>query len=253
MQLPSGGTAVYNADDPLIAALPTAPGVVRRSFGLTTGEVTATDVTIHGLDGMEFTLHLAEGRIPVRFNACGRHLLANALAAAAAAESLGVAAETIRAGLEWFHPLDRRFVVERVGLITLIDDSYNANPASMEAALTTLAEAKGRGRLFAALGDMLELGPDAEQLHRRLGEQAGTIAWRLYLLGAMAPAVANGARRAGLASSAIVIGGNHDEIATDILREACPDDVVLVKGSRGMGMERVATLIRERSHFRKEA
>jgi UDP-N-acetylmuramoyl-tripeptide--D-alanyl-D-alanine ligase len=123
----------------------------------------------------------------------------------------------------------------------------------MEAALTTLAEVKGRGRLFAALGDMLELGPESEQLHRKLGEQVGKIAWRLYLLGTMAPIIADGARHAGLASSAIVIGGNHDEIVTDILREAGPDDLVLVKGSRGMGMDRVATLIRDRSAFRKEA
>jgi UDP-N-acetylmuramoyl-tripeptide--D-alanyl-D-alanine ligase len=100
---------------------------------------------------------------------------------------------------------------------------------------------------------MLELGPDAERLHRRLGEQAGKVAWRLYLLGDMAPVVADGARRAGLAPSSIISGGNHDQIATDILREAGPEDLVLVKGSRGMGMDRVATIIRDRSPFRKEA
>ena len=253
LRLPRGGTAVYNADDPLIAALPAAPGVVRRSFGLTAGNVTATDVTNHGLDGMNFTLNLAGESVPVRFQACGQHLLANALAAAAVAEALQVEAGTIRAGLERFRPGDRRFVVERIGCITLIDDSYNANPASMEAALTTLATVKGEGRLFAALGDMLELGPDAERLHRRLGEQAGKVAWRLYLLGDMAPVVADGARRAGLAPSSIISGGNHDQIATDILREAGPEDLVLVKGSRGMGMDRVATIIRDRSPFRKEA
>lgn len=251
-RLPAGGTAIYNADDPLIAALPTPPGVIRRSFGLTTGDVTASDVTTHGLDGMTFTLHLTESRLPVRFHACGRHQLANALAAATAAEAIGVAAETIRAGLEQFHPVDRRFVVERVGHLTLIDDSYNANPASMNAALTTLAEIKGRGRLFAALGDMLELGPDGEHLHRRLGEQAGKVASRLYLLGDMATVVADGARLAGLAPSAIVIGRNHEEIVTDILHLAAPDDLVLVKGSRGMGMDRLSTLIRNLSHFQKE-
>lgn len=253
LRLPSGGTAVYNADDPLIAALPTAPGVVRRSFGLTTGDVTATNVTTHGLDGIKFILHLAEGCLPVRFHACGRHQLANALAAAAGAEALGVEAGTIRAGLELFQPVDRRFVVERVSRLTLIDDSYNANPASMEAALATVAEIKGWGRVFAALGDMLELGPDAERLHRKLGEQAGKVAWRLYLIGDMAPVVAEGAHQAGLAPSAIIIGGTHEEIAAEILREARPDDLVLVKGSRGMGMDRVATLIRDQSHLRKEA
>lgn len=253
MRLPPEGTAVYNADDPLVAALPTAPGVMRRSFGLTSGEVTATGITTQGLDGMEFTLRLASGEVPVRFQGCGRHLLANALAAAAAAESLGIDRETIRAGLEQFTPGDRRFAVERLGPLTLVNDSYNANPASMEAALTTLAEVKGGGRLFAALGDMLELGPDSEHLHRILGKRAGAVAWRLYLIGGMAPVVAEGARAAGLAPSAIRVGGSHEEIADDILREAGPGDLVLVKGSRGMAMDRVATLIRERTPFRKEA
>jgi len=202
---------------------------------------------------MEFTLHLTTGTIMVRFSACGRHFLANALAAAAAAEALGVDAETIKAGLEQFRPGDRRFVVERLGPLTLINDSYNANPASMEAALTTLAEAKGDGRLFAALGDMLELGSDAERLHDRLGEQAGNVVWRLYLLGEMASVVAAGARRVGLASGSISVGGTHEEIAADILREVEPGDVVLVKGSRGMQMDRVATIIRDRFTFEREA
>ena len=253
LRLPPGGTAVYNADDPLVAVLPSAPGVVRLSFGLNGGDVTATGVTSHGLDGTSFVLQMGGGNLPVRLHACGRHLLANALAAAAAAEALGVAAETIRTGLERFRPADRRFVVERVGALMLIDDSYNANPASMAAALTTLAEVKGEGRLFAVLGDMLELGPEAETLHRLLGEQAGTVARRLYLLGGMAPAVAAGALLAGLDESAIVTGTDHDEIVSDILREARPGDLVLVKGSRGMGMDRLAALLRNRAQIRKEA
>jgi len=253
LRLPPGGTAVYNADDPLVAALPSAPGVVRRSFGLIAGDVTATRLICHGLDGTSFTLHVGGGSLPVRLHACGRHLLANALAAAAAAEALGVTAETIRAGMERFRPGDRRFVVERIGSLMLIDDSYNANPASMAAALSTLAEVKGEGWLFAVLGDMLELGPEAETLHRRLGEQAGKVARRLYLLGGMAPVVAAGARFAGLGQSAIVTGADQDGIVNDILREARPGDLVLVKGSRGMGMDRLAALLRDRAQIRKEA
>ncbi len=253
LRLPPGGTALYNADDPLVARLPGASGVLRRSFGLVSGEVTASDVTSHGLDGMSFTLHLAQEQLRVRFHACGRHLLANALAAAAAAESLGVGGVTIREGLERFQPADRRFAMERIGKMTLIDDSYNANPASMEAALTTLPEIHGSGRIIAALGDMLELGPETEALHRRLGEQAGRIVQRLYLRGAMAPAVAEGARRAGLPASAIVIASEHDAIASAILHDAKTDDLLLVKGSRGAGMDRVAALIRDHSLLSKEA
>ena len=252
LRLPPDGTAVYNADDPLVAPLPTPPGVRRRSFGLAAGEVTATEVTPRGLERTDFILHLATGELPVRFPACGRHLLANALAAAAAAEALGVEPATIRRGLEEFRPADRRFAVERLPGLILVNDSYNANPASMEAALTTLAGVRGEGRLFAALGDMLELGPDSERLHRRLGELAGRVVWRLYLLGGMAPAVADGARRSGLDPAAIRVCGSHEEIAAAILREARPDDLVLVKGSRGMGMDTVASLIREQATSRKE-
>jgi UDP-N-acetylmuramoyl-tripeptide--D-alanyl-D-alanine ligase len=253
MRLPPGGTAIYNADDPLVAALPSPAGVVRHSFGRNGGDVTATEVVSLGLDGTGFFLNLAGGSIPVRLHVCGRHLLANALAAAAAAEVLGVDKGTIRAGLERFRPGDRRFTVEQVGHFTLIDDSYNANPASMAAALATLVEVKGKGRVLLALGDMMELGADTELLHRQLGEQAGKVAWRLYLLGAMAPIVAAGALSAGLDQSAIIIGGTHDEIAADILGEADPGDLVLVKGSRGMGMDRVATLLRKKTSRRKEA
>ncbi len=253
LRLPAGGTALHNADDPLVAVLPTPPGVIRRSFGLRGGDVTATDLTMHGVDGMEFTLRLAEERIPVRCHGCGRHLLINALAAAAAAEAVGVDGETIRAGLEQFRPGDRRFAMERLGGLTLINDSYNANPASMEAALMTLAEIKGEGRLFAALGDMLELGPEAPELHRQVGEMAGKVSWRLYLVGKLAPHVADGARRGGMNPAAIVVGMSHEEIAADILRLAEPGDLVLVKGSRGMAMERVAIHLREEYHRTKEA
>jgi UDP-N-acetylmuramoyl-tripeptide--D-alanyl-D-alanine ligase len=253
LRLPAGGTAICNADDPLIANLPIPPGVTRRFFGLRGGDVTASDLTLHGLDGMDFILHLAAGKIPVRFHGSGRHNLLNALAAAAAAEAIGAAPETIRAGLEQFRPGDRRFAPERLGPLTLINDSYNANPASMEAALTTLAEVKGEGRLFAALGDMLELGPNAPELHRQVGALAGKVAWRLYLVGEMAPHLADGARRGGMNPAAISMGMSHEEIAADILRLAGPGDLVLVKGSRGMAMERVATLLRDEYHCRKEA
>ena len=253
LRLPAGGTAIYNADDPLIASLPIPAGVLRRSFGLASGEVTASDITHHGFDGMSFTLHLVSGTVPVRFQGCGRHLLSNALAAAAAAEALGVDKETIRAGLEQFRPGDRRFQIERIGPLTLINDSYNANPASMKAALTTLGEIKGEGRLFAALGDMLELGPDTKSLHRMIGEEAAKVAWRLYLQGEMATMVADGAIAGGLDPTAISVGMSHEEIAADILRQAEVGDLVLVKGSRGMRMERVATLIKDQFNCEKKA
>lgn len=244
-RLPEGGTAVLNANDPRVALLPTPVGVRRLTFGMETADVMAMDITRLGLDGQRFTLCFDGVQIPVRLHACGRHALMNALAATAAAHALGIEPGTIRAGLEQFRPADRRFTVEQVGQLTLIDDSYNANPASMAAALATLAEVKDGRQAFIALGDMLELGPETERHHRNLGAQAARLATRLYLKGALASVVAEGAVSAGLDPSRIVITESHEEIAADILKESESGDLVLVKGSRGMGMDRIAQLLRE--------
>jgi len=247
LRLREGGTAVVNADDPRVSRLPLPAGVRRLTFGMGSADVTAVDITRLGLDGQRFTLCVDDERVPVRLHACGRHALVNALAAAAAAHALGIEPGTIRAGLEQFRPTDRRFSVEQAGPLTLIDDSYNANPASMAAALATLAEVKEGRQTFVALGDMLELGPEAARHHRSLGEQAARVATRLYLKGPLAPVVAEGAMHAGLPDSRVLVTESHEEIAADIIKESQPGDLVLVKGSRGMGMDRVAALLRE--HF----
>ncbi len=244
LRLPAGGTAVINNDDPLIASQPSAPGVLRLSFGVGVADVRASGVESLGTVGQRFELHLPDSCCSVELHAFGRHNIANALAAAAAAHAAGISPEQIRSGLERFRPYDKRFRLEEVGGLVLIDDSYNANPASMAAALTTLAELKGDKRAFVALGDMLELGGDEAELHRQLGVQAARTADRLYLCGELTAHTAAGALAAGLAATETVRARNHDEIIADILSRAKDGDFVLVKGSRGMRMEKVAEGIR---------
>ena len=128
----------------------------------------------------------------------------------------------------------------------LIDDSYNANPASTGAALATLAELKDDHRAFVALGDMLELGSNEAELHRMAGVQAAQVADRLYLFGPLTGHCAEGACSAGMPQEAVIRGLSHDEIAADILSRAAEGDFVLLKGSRGMKMDRVAEAIRAR-------
>jgi UDP-N-acetylmuramoyl-tripeptide--D-alanyl-D-alanine ligase len=129
--------------------------------------------------------------------------------------------------------------------IRIIDDTYNANPASMRAAVSTLARVKGEGRGIAILGDMRELGESAAALHRELGAYcAGTDVERLYASGDFADAVAEGARSAGMAADRIMTGGKED-ILKDILNQVRPHDCILVKGSRGMKMETVVNGLKQ--------
>ncbi|HLO25720.1 MAG TPA: UDP-N-acetylmuramoyl-tripeptide--D-alanyl-D-alanine ligase [Geobacteraceae bacterium] len=246
LRLSAGGWAVYNADDHLISACPSPHGVLRLGFGLKAGEIGAAEIKTEGKRGVSFTIRLPGGEMPVRMKAYGLHNVANALAAAAAATALGLGPDAIRQGLEMFTPYEKRFNLEEVGGIVLIDDSYNANPASMEAALRTVAGIREECRAVAVLGDMLELGPGSEQAHRAIGSLAASCVERLYLLGDMAGAVAMGAIEGGLPASAVIVAGSHEEIAADLQENLIEGDVVLVKGSRGMRMEVVAEGLRRR-------
>jgi len=244
LRLPPGGCAVFNADDPLVAQLPSPAAVRRSGFGLGDAGVAATEIEPLGIAGQRFALHIGDASVPVVLKAFGRHNIYNALAAAAAANALGIVPDLIRRGLEAFLPYDKRFRLEVAGRLVLIDDSYNANPASTGAALATLAELKGDKHAFVALGAMLEMGDNEAELHRQMGVQAALVADRLYLYGDLTAHTAEGALSAGMPETAVVRAGSHDEIVADILARAKAGDFVLVKGSRGMRMEKVAEGIR---------
>jgi UDP-N-acetylmuramoyl-tripeptide--D-alanyl-D-alanine ligase len=245
LRLKPGAFAVYNVDDPLISKCPSPAHATRLTFGLRGAEVSSAQVKSLGKKGESFTLRLPEEEQQVVLNAFGKHNIYNALAAAAAAHALGVPGDVIQAGLEEFTPYDKRFQLEEHAGVYLIDDSYNANPASMAAALTTLKELKGEGRAAAALGDMLELGAGTEAAHRELGRVAAGCVERLYVLGAQADEVAQGALEAGLTADSVLVANGHDEIAQALLSWLRPGDSVLFKGSRGMRMERVALAVRQ--------
>ena len=206
--------------------------------------MSAAAVKTEGRRGLSFTLRLPSDEVAVRMKAYGLHNVAHALAAAAAATALGLGADAIREGLEAFTPYEKRFNLEEIGGIILIDDSYNANPASMEAALRTVAGIREECRAVAVLGDMLELGPGSAQAHHAIGILASSCVERLYLLGEMAEVMAAGAREGGLPAARVVVARSHDEILADLLGNLEKGDYLLVKGSRGMRMEAVAEGLR---------
>jgi UDP-N-acetylmuramoyl-tripeptide--D-alanyl-D-alanine ligase len=244
LRLPAGGCAVYNADDPLISVTPSPDGVKRVSFGLREADVRAEAIRCQGKKGQSFVLCLPSGKQPVTLRAFGLHNIYNALGAAAAAFVLGIAPQVIRQGLESFTPFEKRFSLEEIGSITLIDDSYNANPGSMRAALETLRDIKGQCRGIAVLGDMLELGEGSVAAHTEVGRLSTSCVDRLYIMGEMAEAVALGAISEGLSPDVVVTVQSHAEILGDLLNTMVDGDCILIKGSRGMRMDVVADGIR---------
>jgi UDP-N-acetylmuramoyl-tripeptide--D-alanyl-D-alanine ligase len=242
-RLPAGGTAVFNMDDPLIAAQPTPAGVNRLGFGTHGADISASAIAGLGKRGLSFRLRIGASEETVRLHAFGQHNIYNALAAAGAAHALGISLAQIVSGLASFRPYDKRFKLDDLGAIVLIDDSYNANPASMAAALLTIRDIKEESRAIAVLGDMLELGEETLAAHRSVGRLAATCVDRLYLYGAMAAATAEGATEAGMDPEEIVVARSHEEIVADIVKDHVDGDCIVVKGSRGMRMDAVATAL----------
>jgi len=236
--LPTDGVAVINADDAF------SPYFIERAKGrriLRFGLDASADVTARGIvanaDGSNFTLSTPAGDAQVELALAGRHNVRNALAATAMSLGAGVPLEAIRAGLGEARAVAGRLVRHRLGNgALLIDDSYNANPGSLDAAIDTLASAGGEAWLV--LGDMRELGDDAEALHAAAGRRAKTAGIaRLYALGELSAATVQ----------AFGAGARHfdsHEALSEALRGDLRADVrILVKGSRGSAMDRVVAAL----------
>ena len=244
--LRENGQAVLNADDPRILELTRQTKNEVALYGLSAdAAIRAADVA-EKEDAISFTLKLAEENIPIRLNSPGRFMVSNALAAAAVGSLLGLSSSTIKAGLESFRPISGRMnILHTPDGMHIIDDTYNANPASMKAALTTLKTMRSGARGIFVAGDMLELGEQAPTLHANVGSlaaQSGII--RLYADGKFADSVISGARRAGM-PAANTISGSREDIINDLIDWLRPGDWVLVKGSRGMAMEKVVEGLKE--------
>ena len=240
------GTAILNRDDPQIAVLAGRWRGERVSFGFGAGaDVTARQIGAATPDGVSFTLRSGGIHLRIRLRTPGRHNIANALAAAAAARALGYDNHRIAAGLAAFHPAPGRSEVRALANgAHLIMDTYNANPASVGEALKTLAGLRGGGRLFVVLGDMLELGDQADQWHARIGALlAETGIDQVYLKGDFARRTAEGAIAAGLPGERITLFDTPRTVLDHLGSRLKKEDWILVKGSRRMKMEAVAEAI----------
>jgi UDP-N-acetylmuramoyl-tripeptide--D-alanyl-D-alanine ligase len=234
--LPAGGTAVLNADDERVRRMAARTRARVLTYGFAgDADVGAEGVQSAGADGMRFNLQAAGRSVPIAIPTLGRLAVHNALAGAAVGVAAGLALEVIAGGLAAGWAAPHRAELIRAGGLTIVDDSYNASPGSVAAALELLSGLPGRR--VAVLGEMLELGDEHDAGHRGVGEAAAAVAELLVVVGRGAAGIADGARGAGLAADRIVLVADREAALVELRRQLRDGDVVLVKASRGVGLD----------------
>jgi UDP-N-acetylmuramoyl-tripeptide--D-alanyl-D-alanine ligase len=241
------GVAVLNFDDPLVRQM---EGLTRARvffYGLTAeAELWADQVEGLGLEGVRFRLHYRGETMHVRVPMIGRHSVETALRATAVGLVEGMSWQEILSGLQQGHTQLRLVAVRSQSGALILDDTYNASPESMLAALNLLAEVEGERKL-AVLGDMLELGPYEQQAHQIVGLRAAQVADVLVTLGTRAHMYAEAARRAGMRAGRI----HEFEESADVLEwlraNLSAADAALLKGSHGLRMDRIIGALEQNS------
>ncbi len=231
-----GARVSVNGDDDLLSGMPHD-----LSFGCSPDcAVGAEDVEDLGLDGVRFTLRTGRerGRVHIRYP--GRHLVDDAAAAAAVGVEMGLSAEEICRGLEAYRPYRGRMDVLRLPGLTIVDDTYNAVLASEKNALDLLGEVATRR--VAVLGDMRELGDEAERMHRELGAYASARADLILYAGERSATFVEGAKSAGGAH--VIAFATRDEMEEALPGSVREGDTVLVKASRSLEFEHTVALLR---------
>jgi UDP-N-acetylmuramoyl-tripeptide--D-alanyl-D-alanine ligase len=233
----AGGTVILNADDPFTKRIAARARAKVILAGTTAGTIRAGEIS-QTENGTDFTIlegaHRCRAQLPVP----GLHMVQNALLAVAAGRVFGLSLEDCAAGLIAAPLAKARLQIKEIGGVEFIDDSYNANPDSMKAALRTLVELPADGKRIAVLGEMKELGSQSEQGHREVGETAAAFGIDgLIAIGNVAAGIAEAAEHAGLKNIAVVRSTSE---AVEILSQiAAPGDLVLIKGSRAARTEQV--------------
>lgn len=236
------GTVILNADDPFTKSMAKRARGKVLFAGTTAGAIRASEIS-QSESGTDFTIlegaHRCRAQLPVP----GLHMVQNALLAVAAGRVFGLSLEECAAGLVAAPLTKARLQIKEIQGVHFLDDSYNANPDSMKAALRTLVELDADGKRIAVLGEMRELGSESEHGHREVGETAAALKVdHLITIGNAAATIAQAAQRAGLEKSVAV---NSTTEAAELLGEIVePGDLVLIKGSRAARTEEVI------EHFR---
>jgi UDP-N-acetylmuramoyl-tripeptide--D-alanyl-D-alanine ligase len=234
--IPREGFVVLNADNEYVRAMGEKAAARTLFFGINAPDCDVKADHIRGEGaGTKFSVGYSGQHTEIFVPVPGRHNVYNALAAIAVGLGLGLSIDNIKAGLAGFTATGMRSAVVKTADYTIVNDAYNASPASMAAAIDTLSQLAG-GRRVAVLGDMLELGRIAVEAHRRIGR---TLADRgvevVITVGSLARHIAEAAHEYGVGIA--IACHNHDEASRVLKERLRPGDTVLIKGSRGMKME----------------
>jgi UDP-N-acetylmuramoyl-tripeptide--D-alanyl-D-alanine ligase len=243
--LPPDGAAILNGDDHRVRAMAELTEARTFFYGLSPdNDLWASHIESRGLDGVHFRMHYGREILYVKIPLLGRHSVDTALAAAAVGLLEGMPWGQIVAGLRDIEVQLRLIATPGIRGSTIIDDSYNASPTSSLAALNLLAELNGRK--IAVLGDMLELGSYQEEGHRKVGRRAAEIVDKLVTVGELSTTMGNEAIAAGMDDSDVLFARNNEDAVSLLLDLATSDDLILIKGSRGMHMEDIVVELGEK-------
>jgi len=240
------GVAILNYDDAWVHEMAELTKARIFYYGLDpAADLWADGVEGLGLDGIRFRLHYQREALHLRIPLIGRHSVQTALRAASVGLVEGLSWQEIVEGLRSGHAQLRLITTRTENGALILDDSYNASPESTLAALNLLDDLAGRK--VAVLGDMLELGIYETQGHELVGVRAAQVADLLVTVGELGKIIASAARQAGFSPSATLIFSDVDQVIDYLKQNLVKDDVVLVKGSRGMRMDRIVTALEARS------
>ena len=240
------GVAILNFDDPWVQKMEERTRARVFFYGLSPeAHLWADQVVGLGLEGIRFRMHYAGETLHVKIPLIGRHSVHTALRASAVGLAEGMNWQEILEGLNQGHTQLRLAAVRSENGALLLDDTYNASPESMLAALNLLDEIEGRK--VAVLGDMLELGPYERGGHEMVGLRAAQVAEVVVTLGARAHIIADAARRTGMKKSAIIEFDDIDPLMEWMKANLTRNDVVLIKGSHGLRMDRITASLEVRS------
>jgi len=236
--LPQDGVAILNYDNKWVREMSSRTKARVMYYGLDSrAHLWADDVESFGLEGIRFRIHYHNEILHVHVPLIGRHSVHNALAAMAAGLVEGLTWQEILDGLTYGNTQLRLTAVRTLSGALVLDDTYNASPESVLAALNLLDDLDGRH--IAVLGDMLELGQYERQGHELVGTRAAEVAQVLVTLGPRGHMIANAARRAGMTNERILEFEDRTEVTDWLLKNLQKKDSVLVKGSHGLRMDRI--------------
>ena len=243
--LTDGGTLVLNADDERVFAMreKAKPHVKVITYGFGDKADVQGEIIDSGANATKFAAMIRDERHEFTIPLIGRHNVSNALAAVAVADSLGLKPAEINDGFSTLTPTKMRFEMSELKGCTVINDAYNASPASMIAAINTMANMPQK-RKVAVLGDMLELGDSAEDGHRSVGKRLAEQKFAAVIAyGKLAEYIADEAHKNGVDAKCVA---THEDAADEAAKFVAPGTAILFKGSRGMKMELVIDLLRQK-------